>query len=105
MYNSIYDFCKVKTFGGATKNLKYGDNPPPRVQWIINKLNTLNISYDLDKFLEEGSDNNFLYNIYLKGSSSYGIMAHHDILNPNSDNANDNSASVINLISYKSKNP
>lgn len=100
MYNSIYDFCKVKT-KGAPYNSKTEN--PPRVKWILNKLDQLNITYELDKFENEYKDT--FYNIYLKGSSSYGIMAHHDIVNPNSDNANDNSASVINLIAYKSKNP
>jgi hypothetical protein len=48
--------------------------------------------------------NNF-FNIILKGSSKRMVVAHHDIQNPNIDNANDNSASVINAISLKKLRP
>lgn len=49
--------------------------------------------------------NNNFYNIYIKGTSRCAIMAHHDIVNPNSDNCNDNSASCINVIAAKLLNP
>ena len=49
-------------------------------------------------------DNNF-YNIYIKGTGNCAIMAHHDIVNPGSDNCNDNSASCINVIAAKLLNP
>ena len=41
------------------------------------------------------------YNIILKGESNKMVVAHHDVNNPNIDNANDNSASVINAIMIK----
>jgi hypothetical protein len=47
----------------------------------------------------------FGYNIILKGTSDKMVSAHHDIVNPNSDNANDNSASVINAIMVKKLMP
>lgn len=50
------------------------------------------------------SQSNF-FNIYIKGTSNCAIMAHHDIVNPNSDNCNDNSASCINVIAAKLLNP
>lgn len=50
------------------------------------------------------SSSNF-FNIYIKGTSNCAIMAHHDIVNPNSDNCNDNSASCINVIAAKLLNP
>lgn len=47
----------------------------------------------------------YYYNIMLKGSSDKMLCAHHDIVNPNSDNANDNSCSVINAILSKKLKP
>ena len=52
----------------------------------------------------EKPKNNF-FNIILKGSSNRMVVAHHDIQNPNIDNANDNSASVINAVSLKKLRP
>jgi hypothetical protein len=48
--------------------------------------------------------NNF-FNVILKGSSNKWVVAHHDIVNPASDNANDNSCSVINAIAIKKERP
>lgn len=48
---------------------------------------------------------NKFFNIILKGSSDKFVVAHHDIVNPNSDNANDNSCSVINALAIKKKRP
>jgi hypothetical protein len=67
----------------------------------------------VDKYTEELKDivgqvvkerNNF-FNIMLTGSSDKFVVAHHDIVNPNSDNANDNSCSVINALAIKKKRP
>jgi len=132
MYNSIFDFCAVKNTGGAHRN---GDKElPNRVKFLISLIEKLNLKYDLDTFPEERHSyfkddpdferffrgkkswwnqekeiqkeigNNF-HNIYLPGSSPYMIIAHHDIVNPSADNANDNSASVINCLAYKLINP
>ena len=46
-----------------------------------------------------------IYNIILKGSSNRMVVAHHDINNPNIDNANDNSCSVINCLMIKKLMP
>lgn len=56
---------------------------------------------DREKYKEE----NYFYNIILKGTSNKMVVAHHDIVNPNSDNANDNSCSVINAIALKKLKP
>lgn len=50
-------------------------------------------------------DDNYFFNIILKGNSDMMVVAHHDIVNPNSDNANDNSCSVINAIATKILKP
>jgi hypothetical protein len=95
MYNKIYDFCKVRNFGNVYKN---GDIPTPRVEFLLNLLTKEGIDFELDKF---PINETFGYNIILKGTSSRMVVAHHDIVNPNIDNANDNSASVINAIALK----
>lgn len=52
----------------------------------------------------ERPKNNF-YNIVLMGNSDKWVVAHHDIVNPQSDNANDNSCSVINALAIKKARP
>lgn len=102
MYNKIYDFCRVKNGGGAHKN---GLIPSPRVDFLIRLISSLGIDYEIDEFqIDRFPDNNF-YNIVLLGNSNIGVTAHHDIVNPRSDNANDNSASVINAIALKLLSP
>ena len=99
MYNKIYDFCKVRNLGGVYFN---GDKPTPRVQFIMQLLESESIKYELDTYQSRG---NTCYNLILKGDSDRMVVAHHDIVNPNIDNANDNSASVINAIMIKKLMP
>jgi hypothetical protein len=99
MYNKIYDFCKVRNKGTIYQN---DNNPTPRVQFLMDLLDNEGISYELDKFT---TDRVTGYNIIMRGSSSRMVVAHHDVSNPNVDNANDNSASVINAIAIKKLNP
>ena len=99
MYNKIYDFCKVRNFGGVYSN---GDKPTPRVQFLMQLLESEGIDYELDTYQSRG---NTCFNIILKGESDRMVVAHHDIVNPNIDNANDNSASVINAIMIKKLMP
>ncbi len=97
-WTKIFDFCKVKNLGSALKN---GDDATPRVQWICNWLDELGIPYALDSFLVAGRR---YFNIILLTDVKEGVRvvsAHHDIVNPESDNANDNSASIINAINLK----
>ena len=99
MYHKIYDFCKIRNFGGVYSN---GDKPTPRVQFLIQLLESEDINYELDTYQSKG---NTCYNLILKGESDRMVVAHHDIVNPNIDNANDNSASVINAIMIKKLMP
>lgn len=99
MYHKIYDFCKIRNFGGVYSN---GDKPTPRVQFLIQLLESEGINYKLDTYQSKG---NTCYNLILKGDSDRMVVAHHDIVNPNIDNANDNSASVINAIMIKKLMP
>jgi len=99
MYNKIYDFCKVRNLGNVYSNT---DEPTPRVKFLIDLLKSEGIEYELDIF---NSRNLTCYNIIMKGSSTKMVVAHHDISNPKIDNANDNSASVINAIMIKKLSP
>ncbi len=99
LYNKIYDFCKVRNFGGTYSN---GDKPTPRVEFLMNLLDSEKIDYQLDVFESRGLT---CFNLVMKGTSNRMVVAHHDIVNPNIDNANDNSASVINAIMIKKLMP
>ena len=99
IYEKIYDFCKVKNLGSVFKNT---DSPTPRVEFLLNLLEEEGITYELDKFTNDEVTG---YNIILRGDSDKMLVAHHDIVNPNVDNANDNSASVINAIALKKMSP
>lgn len=106
MYEKIYDFCKVRNLGTVYDNDL--ENPTPRVQFLMDLLDSEGIEYELDKFETSGgwlSKKGVGYNIILKGNSNRMVVAHHDVSNPNIDNANDNSASVINAIMVKKLMP
>lgn len=96
--NSIYDFCKARNIGPTYMN---GGKRTPRVNFILDLLEKNNIPYEIDEFeIERFNCKGF--NIIMRGENKRMVIAHHDIVNPNSDNANDNSASVINAIYLKS---
>jgi hypothetical protein len=99
MYSKIYDFCKVRNLGGTYSN---SNEPTPRVEFLMQLLESEGINYELDTYQSRG---NTCYNLILKGESNKMVVAHHDIVNPNIDNANDNSASVINAIMIKKLMP
>jgi hypothetical protein len=106
IYDQIYNFCKVNNSGTSLENPS--NELPPRVNFIIYLLNKLDIKYTVDRFKIEYSFFRKLtygYNIIMKGNSDKMLIAHHDIANPSVDNANDNSASVINAIALKKMMP
>jgi hypothetical protein len=100
MYSKIYDFCKVRNLGTVYENDP--NEPTPRVKFLMSLLDSEGIKYELDK---SKIGETTLYNLILKGSSNKMVVAHHDINNPNIDNANDNSCSVINAIMVKKLMP
>ena len=100
IYDEIYAFCAAKNEGLIYKN---GKNITPRIKYILYLLEKERIEYEIDKFtVDENTDG---FNINLLGSSDKFVVAHHDIVNPESDNANDNSCSVINAIALKKLMP
>jgi hypothetical protein len=99
IYESIHDFCRARNLGNVFRN---GSEPTPRVKFIMNLLEREGIPYEVDRFRSGG---HYCYNVILRGTGSRMVTAHHDIVNPNIDNANDNSASVINAIAIKKRLP
>lgn len=98
--NKIYDFCQVR------EERQYVLEYSNRFNFIINLLNDLNIKYYIkNDIYEKFGEGEALHNIYLPGTSEKIIVAHHDIVNYESDNANDNSASIINAIALKVLRP
>lgn len=100
MYNKIYEFCKARNLGNIYKNCS--ENLTPRINFLLNLLDNESIPYEIDKFEIRKT---FGFNIILRGTSNKMVVAHHDIINPDIDNANDNSASVINAIMLKKLRP
>lgn len=100
MYSKIYEFCKIRNEGSIHKN--HPEIPTNRVNYILSLLDEESIDYELDIFNYRKTS---AYNIILQGTSSKMVVAHHDIVNPDIDNANDNSCSVINAIMLKKLMP
>lgn len=103
MYNEIYKLCKIRNIGGSLKNglVDY----PERFKFIINLIELNCFTYDIIKYTDDNFPLTFFYNVYIYGDSDKMVIAHHDIYTPNSDNANDNSASIINCLMLKKLNP
>jgi hypothetical protein len=100
MYQKIYEFCSVRNEGTVLSNDPVV--PTNRVIYLIRLLESEGIEYELDTFPYRSTS---CYNLILRGGSNKMVVAHHDIVNPSTDNANDNSASVINAIMIKKLMP
>jgi len=109
--NKIVDFCNVKemldsyAYGSFRKLPEYSN----RLKFLIGLVEELGIEYevfttDYEKYFDDDSTVYF-HNLVLKGNSNRWISAHYDVYNEKSQNANDNSASVINAIAAKYLNP
>ena len=96
----LEDFCMVKAHGTWYENT---DEIPPRVSFICDLLDERGIAYEIDKW--HAVNGVPLYNVYVHGESKLMVIAHHDINNKMSQNANDNSASVINAIYLRELSP
>ncbi len=96
IYEKIYEFCKARNLGTVYSNSRI---VTPRVDFILKLVESLGIAHELDSW--PISDEVYGFNVILKGDSKRIVTAHHDIVNPDIDNANDNSASVINAIALK----
>jgi len=86
-----------------------------RMQFLKQLIKDLGFEYFVDESFDDLSNPldydripenwDVIRNICLPGTSDVLVIAHYDILNANSDNANDNSASVINALALKYLNP
>jgi hypothetical protein len=105
LYNKIYDFCKVKNLGGCKFN-EIGVKTP-RMEWITKFLDEVGLDWNIDTFVVHTRTSTIVaHNIIIPSAKKPRgkqriLIAHHDIVNPNIDNANDNSCSVINAIITK----
>ena len=99
MYNQIYDLCRVRN---QSAGISVG--PTQRVKFLMKMLDHHGIDYELDQFEVKWSDAKW-HNLILPGSSSRMVVAHHDVVNVDIDNANDNSASLINAVMIKKLMP
>jgi len=101
---AIYPFCReAKNLGNAREN--GNKDYPNRVKFILSLLQENFIYFEVDSFTGDLDLENNYHNILMPGNSPYMVIAHHDVIHPESDNANDNSASVINAIYLKSLVP
>ncbi len=116
-YSTILpEFCAQR----CTAPSIFGNGGPletnPRIIYLRKLLSELDLDYEMDSWTMNGYRPNpitrqreptvlHFHNIYLVGTSRAIVMAHHDIVNIDSDNCNDNSASVINAIAAKILNP
>lgn len=112
IYSEIFHFCSTHRNKGNALENSFKEYPP-RVSYIIELLEKYQVPYKVHTFttkvvLEDGTiKSNIFHNIYLPGHGKTGrlLTSHHDIVNPHSHNANDNSCSIINSIAYKLQNP
>jgi hypothetical protein len=96
---SIEGFCKVRNHANALGNNQYYT---PRLEFLIALLESAGIPYEVDQFTVGEVP---FYNLIMRGTGTKMVIAHHDVVNTGSDNANDNSASVINAIALKKLSP
>ena len=97
IYSRIQEYCAIHQ-GLASS---FGKQYSPRMNKIIECLTEYNIPYFVDSF---SRSERWYHNIILPGSSSQLFTAHHDTAVVG-DCANDNSASIINLIALKILRP
>ena len=101
-YNHLSNLC-LKAEHRNTSTCKDINKPifTERVKYIINALASNGIEYSLDIFNSYG-ETYVNVEVFFKGltNETRGYIAHHDINNPNSENCNDNSASVSILLDF-----
>ena len=96
IYSQIYDFCKIRDVNKTDFS--------NRAKFILFLLNQHNIEYKIVRAYSK-MHQKYFYDIFAFGSSNKFLSCHYDVVNMASDNANDDSASIINAISYKILNP
>jgi hypothetical protein len=112
-YQWLREMILIRNFESSYKPKPYPVTN--RACFIINALNQIGVPYTLDIFSEGGvslNENEYngakLVNIIVKFESTSGkpavvFCAHHDVANSKSQNCQDNSASVCNLLHLAAK--
>ena len=108
-YEHLHFMCKnIRNESHSARG--YFSPITPRLQYIMEALSTVGISFELSVFNENNSSSLLTENslklanvvVHLKGENkelpTIVFTAHHDIANPSSENCQDNTASVCNLI-------
>lgn len=92
--NDLYSFCDTKNIGMAGLS-----GISPRANWIIKWLQDKGIDHRLDLWSENDRHYHNIEIPLIQGfENGIILLAHHDIVRPELDNINDNSASIINLL-------
>lgn len=103
-YQYLFELSKINSRSSFSRQ----EEPrTPRTDYIVEQLKLLNIEYQEDEFLINENSIEKYINIYVKFpalnpeiTESILFVAHHDIANPNSQNCQDNTASVCNLLEF-----
>ncbi len=97
--DDLHHFVNIKSKSSFDKILNDDEVLTNRVKFILNKLSNENIIKDV---FHNTNHNRKFVNLYFYkdngASDTICLLAHHDINNPKSLNANDNSASIVNLL-------
>jgi hypothetical protein len=77
-----------------------------RLNFLVGLVEALGIEYFVRSYDEDDEEpDEIMHNLVLPGNSELMVVAHYDVFNTASHNANDNSASIINAIALKVLNP
>jgi len=94
-YDILRKFCNVRN---ETSALLQTNPNTPRATFIKETLDSIGIEYSVDIFGGRSELSNIEVTFDKGAKSSIMFIAHHDINNPYSENCQDNSASVANLL-------
>ena len=106
MKKEIYEYLDIMCCSAFVRNEKSSylgsENISNRAKTICQFLGEINVSYNVDRFIFY--DFGFFYNIEVmfkakkETDDTLVFIAHHDVANVTSENCQDNTASVVNLI-------
>ncbi len=103
-YQYLSDMSKISSFSSFSKRV---EPRTPRTDYIIEQLKLLEVDYQEDEFFPHNDSDYKYINIYVKFQSKNTeeketilFVSHHDIANPYSQNAQDNTSSVCNLLEF-----
>ena len=103
-YQYLQEFCKIKSRSSFERQ---PDPITERVKYLIIQLTLMGVEYtqDIFPFIENYPENYINLYVHFKAKNpevkeTIIFLAHHDIANPFSENCQDNSSSVCNLLEF-----